>query len=247
MAEQLADVLLLAAGFGKRMRPLTDSIPKPLLCVDEKPLIVWNIERLKQNGFTDLIVNTHYLSEAIREALGDGSAFGVTIRYSHEETILDTGGAVAQIQPMRRRPLLLTVNSDSLFGPSFSFADLIAAHQGFGDALATMTLRRMPDGESFTALGVDRENRVVSFLGAAIREKSVVENMMFAGVQVLDERIGTYLEPAGSVFSITSDTLVRALEAQEVVRGFRYDGWWSDVGTPERYAEAKKTYSKAEI
>jgi len=104
--------MILAAGRGERMRPLTDHTPKPLLIVHDKPLIVWHIERLKKAGFSQLVINHAHLGEQVEHALGDGSAFGVSIAYSPEETALETGGGIAHALPLLGEQPFLVVNGD---------------------------------------------------------------------------------------------------------------------------------------
>lgn len=96
----MARALILAAGRGERMRPLTDTVPKPLLAVGGKPLIAWQVERLVAGGFDDLVVNHSYLGARVEEALGDGRRFGARIRYSHEPQALETAGGVAKALPL---------------------------------------------------------------------------------------------------------------------------------------------------
>ncbi|WP_237560275.1 nucleotidyltransferase family protein [Ferriphaselus sp. R-1] len=96
--------MILAAGRGERMRPLTDHTPKPLLQVGGKPLIVWHIERLVAAGITELVINHAHLGQQIEEALGDGSQFGASIRYSPETTALETAGGIARAMPLLQSP-----------------------------------------------------------------------------------------------------------------------------------------------
>ena len=104
--------MILAAGRGERMRPLTDHTPKPLLTVHDKPLIVWHIERLKKAGISQLVINHAHLGEQIEHALGDGSSFGVSIAYSPEDTALETGGGIARALPLLGEQPFLVVNGD---------------------------------------------------------------------------------------------------------------------------------------
>jgi NDP-sugar pyrophosphorylase family protein len=90
--------MILAAGFGTRLRPLTNTIPKPLLPVGGTPLIVWNLLLLRRHGIRDVIINLHHLGELIEKELGDGSTVGMRISYSHEPTILGTGGGLKQAE-----------------------------------------------------------------------------------------------------------------------------------------------------
>ena len=104
--------MILAAGFGKRMRPLTDNTPKPLLKLGGKSLIVYHIENLKRAGITEIVINHAYLGEQIEAALGDGSSFGVQISYSPEGTPLNTGAGIARALPLLGEEAFIVTNGD---------------------------------------------------------------------------------------------------------------------------------------
>lgn len=108
----MASAMILAAGRGERMRPLTDTVPKPLLPVGGKPMIQWQVERLAKAGFADLVVNHSYLGEKIEAALGDGSRFGVRLRYSREDPALETAGGVARALDMLGKEPFALVSGD---------------------------------------------------------------------------------------------------------------------------------------
>jgi MurNAc alpha-1-phosphate uridylyltransferase len=118
----MRSALILAAGRGERMRPLTDSIPKPLLRVGGKPIIEWQVERLALAGFTDLVVNHSHLGQQIERELGDGRRMGVRIRYSHEARALETAGGVAQALPLLAREPFVVVSGD--IHTNFDYATL---------------------------------------------------------------------------------------------------------------------------
>ena len=107
--------MILAAGLGTRLRPLTNAIPKPLLPIAGTPLIVWNLLLLKRHGFQDVIINLHYLGPMIEQALGNGSKYGMRIYYSHEPVILGTGGGIKQAEPNFSGEPVLVLNGDTLF------------------------------------------------------------------------------------------------------------------------------------
>jgi MurNAc alpha-1-phosphate uridylyltransferase len=104
--------MILAAGRGERMRPLTDTTPKPLLVVGGKPLILWQIERLRSAGITEIVINTAWLGEQIASALGDGDSLGVRISYSHEVEALETGGGIATALPLLGQAPFVVVSGD---------------------------------------------------------------------------------------------------------------------------------------
>ena len=101
-------VFILAAGFGKRLRPFTENLPKPLIKINNKPLIYWNLKKIKKAGFNDVVINTHYLSNKIIRSVGKGEKYGLKINYSHEEEIQGTGGALIKAKRLiHRKPFLL--------------------------------------------------------------------------------------------------------------------------------------------
>ncbi len=104
--------MILAAGRGERMRPLTDTVPKPLQTVHGKPLILWQVERLAAAGFTDLVINHAWLGQQIEDAIGNGARWGVTVRWSREGTALGTAGGVATALPLLRAPAFVLVSAD---------------------------------------------------------------------------------------------------------------------------------------
>jgi len=242
ISEELAKtpVSLLSAGFGTRLRPLTNEVPKPLIEVCGKPLIVWHLERLRDEGFQDIYVNVHYLAEKLIEYLGDGSRWGVSIKIVTEDPILDTGGAVRNIAQMISADRLIVINSDSLFNTEFSIASVLTAHCD-SKSLATLVVRHCAEVEKYGALGLASDKRIVKFLDAG-SDKDVVERVMFAGVQVIERKAISYLDQFGEVSSLTKD-LYRFLVARgELLSSFMHDGYWNDVGTLERLTEARKSF-----
>jgi N-acetyl-alpha-D-muramate 1-phosphate uridylyltransferase len=206
--------MILAAGRGERMRPLTDTLPKPLLPVAGKPLIVHHIERLAQAGIRQLVINHAHLGEMIETRLGDGSAWGVEIRYSAEETALETGGGIFHALPLLGEAPFLVVNGDvwcdvdlrRLKLPSGMLAHLVLVpnppHHPRGDFVL--------QGEQV----VDAEGGRLTFSGIAIYHPQ-----LFSACQ------------AGA-FPLAP--LLRKAMAQGSVSGICYRGQWVDVGTPER-------------
>ena len=105
-------VFILAAGFGKRLRPFTEKLPKPLIKINNKPLIYWNLKKIKKAGFNDVVINTHYLSDKIIRSIGKGEKYGLKIKYSHEEEIQGTGGALIKAKRLIHREPFLLLSGD---------------------------------------------------------------------------------------------------------------------------------------
>ncbi|WP_232068721.1 NDP-sugar synthase [Nitrospira sp. KM1] len=226
--------MILAAGLGTRLRPLTNTIPKPLLPVGGTPLIVWNLLLLKRHGFHDVVINLHYLSPMIEQALGNGSKFGLRLLYSHEPVILGTGGAIKQVEQNFSGEPVLVMNGDTLVEIDL---DALCAFHRDRRAAATMVLRPDPDAATWGMVEVDDGRRVVRITGRGRPEPLDTQPRMFAGVHIVHPRLLREV-PKGKPSSII-DAYVAAVQRGDAVMGYDHAGYWSDIGTPERYAQAE--------
>ena len=228
-----ADVLILSAGFGARLRPLTDSLPKPLIEVAGKRLIERNLELIARAGAKEVFINLHYLKEKIRDFVGDGSTWGLHVRFVEEPVILDTGGAIKNIEPWLQHEQLVTINADVIVGPDFNISDVLRRHvQNPEHPLITMVLRSDSKAVEYGELGVDAGGRVVSFSGHTYRPGLWRRGLMFSGIQVISRKVLEHMPPRGEVFSITRKTIRDILENQGIIASYEYLGYWTDVGTP---------------
>ncbi|HHK5577551.1 TPA: N-acetylmuramate alpha-1-phosphate uridylyltransferase MurU [Neisseria cinerea] len=221
--------MILAAGRGERMRPLTDTTPKPLLDVAGKPLIGWHLCRLKQAGFTEIVINHAWLGRQIEEALGDGSSYGVNIAYSPEpEGGLETAGGIAQALPLLGGQPFLVVNGDVLTDIDFAAAhrkasplpEHISAHLWLVE-----NPPHHPDGD-FLLLPD----------GSVRPEVSGGNGLTFSGVGIYRPEMFDGIE-AGSVAKLAP--VLRNEMRQNRVSGQKHTGLWLDVGTVCRLKEAQ--------
>ena len=221
--------MILAAGRGERMRPLTDHTPKPLLPVAGKPLIVWHIERLARAGFRELVINHAHLGEQIEALLGSGDAWGLRIAYSPEPPgALETAGGIANALPLLGDTPFLVVNGDIYCDWDFSrAADLLTA-----DRLAHLVLIDNPPHHpagDFTldngTVGRGEQNRL-TFSGIGVYRPA-----LFAGI-------------ARGTPAKLAPLLRNAIDAGKI-GGERHAGRWVDVGTPERLAALDAELSTA--
>jgi NDP-sugar pyrophosphorylase family protein len=229
--------MVLAAGLGTRLRPLTEDRPKPLVPVDGRPLITYNLALLQYHGITDVIVNLHHRGEALRTALGDGSAVGLRLHYSVEEPLLDTGGAIKKVEPLlASEDEFLVLNGDTIVDCPLD--RLIAEHRARG-ATATLVLRTDPRQDVYGLVEVDAARRIRRFLGVPEMVAAPLTPYMFAGVQVLSRRVFGYM-PAGGAFSMTRAIYPAMLAAGEPLYGYPFAGFWRVVDTVDdlRRAEA---------
>lgn len=227
--------MILAAGLGTRLRPLTNTVPKPLLPVGGTPLIVWNLLLLKRHGFHDVVINLHHLAPMIEQALGNGSRFGLRILYSHEPMLLGTGGGIKQAEPYFSGEPVLVLNGDTLFELDL---DALCAFHRERKAAATLVLREDPDAARWGLIDVGADDRIVRITGRGLPVSAPTRPRMFAGIHILNPRLLRDVRPG--VESSIIDPYVSALERGEPVVGYDLKGYWSDIGTAERYTQAEQ-------
>lgn len=227
--------MILAAGLGTRLRPMTNTIPKPLLPVAGTPLVVWNLLLLKRHGFHDVVINLHHLGPMIQQALGDGSRYGMRIIYSPEPVILGTGGGIKQAEPHFSGEPVLVLNGDTLFELDL---DALCEFHRRREAAATLVLRQDPEAERWGLVEVGADQRILRITGRGATTSQPTLPRMFAGVHILQPRL--LREVPKGVASTIIDPYVAAIQRGEAVLGYDFDGYWSDVGTPERYAQVER-------
>lgn len=215
--------MILAAGLGNRMRPLTLYTPKPLLEVGGKPLIVWHIEKLKKIGVTEIVINSAWLADKLIGSLGDGSQFGVDIRWTREDEGLETAGGIINALPLLGIDPFILVNGDVWTTMDFE----ALRHIKLNDDLAHLVLvdnpKQHPEGD-FTLF----DGRAFTF------DQDVTgENLTFSGVSVIHPKLFDGLEPGKRPLA---PLLKQAMHNQKI-SGEKLKGAWVDVGTPERLLE----------
>jgi NDP-sugar pyrophosphorylase family protein len=229
--------MILAAGLGTRLRPLTGTIPKPLLPVEGTPLIVWNLLLLRAGGIREVIINLHYLGNMIEEAIGDGARWDMQVQYSHEPVLLGTGGGLKAAEWFFEKQPFLVINGDTLI--DLNVKALMKFHRDHGD-VATLVLRDDPHAAQWGAVESDGQNRILRINGRGMSQAYLTGPLvqrMFAGVHILHPSL---LEnaPTGTPFSII-DTYTNELASGSRMFGYVHAGYWSDIGTMERYAQAQ--------
>lgn len=234
--------MILAAGLGTRLRPLTYEIPKPLVEIGGKPLIVRTIENLRAAGVCEIVINLHHLGHKIRAALGHGERWGVQIHYSEEPEILGSGGGIKAAQAYLGNGTFYVVNGDALM--AVDFADVWRFHQA-RHALATMVLRPDANPEAWGAIEIDTEQRIRQFVGKLPPPQVPLRKLMFTGVHVLEPAVFDYLPLAFS--SINEVFYPRAIAEGKPVFGYVYEGYWSDVGTLENLEAARRDAAEGRI
>lgn len=220
--------MILAAGRGERMRPLTDHTPKPLLLAGGKPLIVWHIERLVRTGITELVINHAHLGTQIEQELGDGSRFGAAIRYSDEGTALETAGGIANALHLLGDDVFAVVNGDVYCDYDFARLPALAAQMQDRHDMAHLVLVdnpvHHPQGDFLLQDG--------RLLDSAPASQSSA--LTFSGIGLYRPELFADI-PRGTKAALAP--LLREQIARGKVSGEHHRGVWVDVGTPQRLDE----------
>ncbi len=209
--------MILAAGRGERMRPLTDHTPKPLLKVGGKPLIVWHLERLAQANFKEVIINHAHLGEHLENALGNGSQWGLHIQYSPEKIALETAGGIANALPLLGDEPFLVVNGDTFV--ELDFADV--KHGLKPHYLAHLILVTNPPQHPNGDFSI--KNGLAQPSGAPM--------LTFSGIGIYHPDLFSTIQ-AGEAAKLAP--LLRNAMAHNQVSAEHYHGVWHDIGTPDR-------------
>jgi len=230
--------MILAAGEGKRLRPLTNYLPKPMLPLAGRPLLEHVITHLRDCGVTDLAVNLHHLPTAVMDYFGDGARWGVSLRYSVEEHLLGSAGGVKRLGAFFDDTFVV------YYGDVFTQADLrpmIALHRRSG-VPATMGLYRVPDPWNRGIVQLDDSQCVVRFVEKPPREEAF-SDLANSGIYVLEpetlERI-----PAGQVWDFGHDVFPAMLKDGLRMTGYVIDDLVIDIGLPEKYRQANRVASE---
>jgi len=238
--------MILAAGLGLRLRPLTNHTPKPLLPIGGRPIIHYQLKWLKEAGIVDIIINVHHLGEKIVTEVGDGARFGVNITYSRESDILGTGGGIKKVEALMKGAPFLVMNGDVLI--HLNFQEVVALHKN-GAGAATLVVRRDPDAVHYGPIHLNAQNRIVNILnqipqGSYPHSKEFVP-YMFTGVHVIGPRVFDFI-PSEGRYSII-DAYIGMLRCGEKLMGYITDGYWNDIGVMERYQQAERDIAMGAI
>jgi len=235
--------MVLAAGLGTRLRPLTETLPKPLLPVAGRPILEWNLLLLKRHGITEVIINLHHLGDQIVRALGDGARFGLRLAYSHEPTLQGTSGGIKQAAPFLKDGPFLVINGDTL--SECDLTALIAAHRASA-ALATLAVRDDLEASTWGPVTLDAHGRILQINGnpPLAEPRAALPACMFAGIHVMEQAVLNAIPSGpGSIIDVYGSLLRQG----RPLHGYRMSGYWSDIGSPERYAQAQRDVAEGRL
>jgi mannose-1-phosphate guanylyltransferase len=237
--------IIIAGGLGTRLRPLTNRRPKPLVPLANRPFLEYQVALLKQHGVDDVVFATNYMAEKIEAHFGDGSRFGVRMRYALEETPLGTGGAIRNAAALFPGESVVVFNGDIL--TDFDLSAVMSFHAA-NAAVATITLSPIPRPHPFGVLSLDKSGRVLAWDEPSEEAKRAVEvgpdnaykttDLINAGFYVLSPDAVSGI-PAGTASSIERDIYPALIEGGRVY-GHAPGGFWMDVGRPLQLMEATR-------
>ena len=222
--------IILSAGYGTRLWPLTEDRTKPAIPILGKPLVGYVAEYIASYGFDDIVVNLHHRPQSVRAALGDGSQFGVKLHYVEEPVILGTSGALDNTREFFEHETFLAIN-----GKIITDIDLNAAletHRNM-NALATLVLLQNTKRERFSVVEID-QRRVTGFGG--MPDNRCRTPLMFTGIQILEPRIFDYI-PRGVFSHSTTDVYPQAIANGETIAAHVGTGTWRELSTLKRYLD----------
>jgi NDP-sugar pyrophosphorylase family protein len=224
--------MVLSAGLGTRLRPLTNLLPKPL--VPNRPLLAYTLALLEKAGVRQVAVNLHHLGEKIREVVKDGADWGLQITYSPEDPILGTGGGVMRMRAFLEGERFFLLNGDVLSGVDLQ--DVLRFHTERG-AAATMVVGPLPPGATYTPLQMDAEGWLVELKDARRKPAGETRQVMFLGIHILEPRVFEFL-PAEGFSCINSQAYTTMIKKGLDVAAYFHGGFWFDLGTPASYLAA---------
>jgi mannose-1-phosphate guanylyltransferase / phosphomannomutase len=227
--------VILAGGFGTRLRPLTSTRPKPLIPFANEPFLLHMLRQLAASGFNDVVLSTMYLPEAFDELIPAARKAGVEVVLSSEDTPMGTSGAVKRLSHLLDDTFLV-FNGDILI--DLDLAQLVAMHKE-RSAAATLALVRVPDPSAFGLVPIDADGRVQAFLEKpGPDEEAWVTDLINAGVYVLEPSVLEHV-PAGQPSSFERNLFPSLLASGAPVYGYEVHGYWRDLGTPIAYLAAQ--------
>lgn len=220
--------MILAAGLGKRMLPLTAEVPKPLLKVGDKTLIEHQIDKLVAGGVSGIVINHFHLGGMIEPVVGDGSRWGISIRYSREPILLDTAGGIIKALPQLVDDSFIVVNADVWTDFDFARLEPVDGDTCLAHLVLVANAEHNPEGD----FSLDDSGLV--------QDRAQDAGLTFSGISVMHKKLfsGLPIQPRSVV------PLLKAAMAEGKVTGEQFTGEWMDIGTPERLADVNnKTQS----
>ncbi|MDD4801441.1 MAG: NDP-sugar synthase [Syntrophomonas sp.] len=224
--------MIMAAGVGSRLMPMTIEIPKPMIAMANRPLMANTVKLLQKHGFNDIICNLHYHADSIRNYFGDGQPWGVSMQYSLEKELMGTAGGVKRCEWFLDDTFVI-ISGDAL--TDIDIARLVQDHQRKG-ALATIALKEVDDVENYGIVICDEDGLIQNFQEKP-RSEQALSRVANTGIYVFEPEIFQYI-PAGQFYDFGKQVFPHLVKAKCPFYGIAVDDYWCDVGNIDTYRQA---------
>ncbi|GJL77566.1 MAG: hypothetical protein NPINA01_05550 [Nitrospinaceae bacterium] len=229
--------MILAAGFGTRLMPLTQKIPKPMVPVLNRPLLEHTIELLRSFDIRDIAVNVHHLPEQVIDHFGDGSQFGVNLHFSREEKIMGTAGGIKAAQGFLESGPFLVINSDIIV--NIDLNRVLDFHRQKGSCL-TLVVREDASPKQYDPIEIQEDGRIVHFVGASSMDvPEPTRRVMFTGIQIMEPEIFSRI-PAGQFCGTAENIFPEMIQEGLPVFGHLHQDYWIDMGNRVQYLKVHR-------
>lgn len=221
--------MILAAGVGSRLQPLTNNLAKSMMPIINKPVMEHTLNLLSNQGVTEVVINIHHLAEQIKDYFGDGSNFGINIKYSFEEELMGTAGGIKKVADFFDDTFII-ISGDAL--TDIKIKDVYDYHKQ-KKALATICLKKVADVEKYGVVITDREGKINSFQEKPAREEALSE-LVNTGIYIFEPEILDYI-PANEVYDFGKQLFPKLVEINAPLYGYSLKDYWNDVGSFAEY------------
>lgn len=226
--------MIMAAGVGSRLMPLTATVSKPMVPIVNKPVMEYSVDLLKRHGITDIIANLHYLPDTIRGHFKDGSDFGVEMNYSYEEKLMGTAGGVKNNQWFLEEETFVILSGDGL--TDIDLTEMYKFHKE-NKALATIALKPVEDVTKFGVVVLDGDNSITAFQEKPKQEEAL-SNLVNTGIYMFEPEIFNYI-PEKTFYDFGKELFPLLVEKGLPFYGWETDAYWSDIGSFDTYKWAQ--------
>jgi mannose-1-phosphate guanylyltransferase len=228
--------MILAAGLGTRLRPLTGTVAKPAIPFVNRPLIHYCLDWLSENGVNEVVINLHHSAESVLSVVKQRS-WPLKIHFSHESELLGTAGGLKKAERYFQGETFVMVNSDGLY--EIDLADPVSFHKACG-ALATMVLRGKPSDDAYGTVTVDQQGRILDIAGKGETRRQD-RGHTFTGLHVFEPEILSWIPPK-RFSEINREIYPRLMREGRSVQGFVTDTFWTEIGTPQTYLKGHRDF-----
>ena len=225
--------MIMAAGLGTRLRPLTNMVSKPMVQMAGRPCLEHTIRLLRKYGVTDIVINLHYMPDAIRKHFGRGEKFGVNITYSYEDELLGTAGGVKNVEDFFEGEPFIVISGDAITDINLDI--FYSYHKSQGN-IATLGLKKVPDPTHFGVVRLNDVGHITDFQEKPSWEEAI-SKLANTGIYLFENEIFDYI-PAGEFYDFGEHVFPALLEQEHRLSGFVMRGYWCDIGNLETYREA---------